>query len=101
LYRADPRTSDGAEGVKGSINASREAIIAAGAFNTPQILKLSGIGPKDELDKWKIPVVKDLPGVGRKMQDRYETGLVGKAPSNFALTSKCTVPLWRLCLTPA
>jgi choline dehydrogenase len=55
LYHADPRTSDGAEGVKGSINASREVIIAAGAFNTPQILKLTGIGPKDELDKWKFP----------------------------------------------
>lgn len=91
LYRADPRastTEDG--GIPGQVFASKEVIIAAGAFNTPQLLKLSGIGPASELESFDIPVVKDLPGVGGNMQDRYEVGIVGKAPSEFDLLKKCT-----------
>ena len=44
-------------------------ILAGGVFNTPQILKLSGIGPKDELTQFDIPVLVDLPGVGHNMQE--------------------------------
>lgn len=64
LYRADPRASTGsAKGTEaGTINASREVIVSGGAFNTPQILKLSGVGPAEELKAHGIPVVKDLPG---------------------------------------
>ncbi|PHH85600.1 hypothetical protein CDD83_195 [Cordyceps sp. RAO-2017] len=72
------------------IRAQREVILAAGTFNTPQILKLSGVGPENELRKFGIPVVVDLPGVGTNMQDRYETGLVAKSPLDFKITSKCT-----------
>lgn len=62
LYQADPRASGSASGgSKGSVNATREVIIAAGSFNTPQLLKLSGIGPADELKKHNIPVVVDSP----------------------------------------
>lgn len=91
LYRADPRastTQDG--GVAGQVFARKEVILAAGAFNTPQLLKLSGIGPAHELSSFEIPVIKDLPGVGGNMQDRYEVGIVGKAPSEFDLLKKCT-----------
>lgn len=91
LYRADPRastTEDG--GVPGQVFASKEVIVAAGAFNTPQLLKLSGIGPASELESFDIPVVKDLPGVGGNMQDRYEVGIAGKAPSEFDLLKECT-----------
>jgi choline dehydrogenase len=42
-------------------------VICGGAFNTPQLLKLSGIGPKDELEKFNIPVVVNLPGVGTNL----------------------------------
>lgn len=65
-------------------------ILAAGAFNTPQLLKLSGIGPKSELESFDIPVLVDLPGVGTNMQDRYEATVIGKANSDFVITSKCT-----------
>ncbi|CDM36431.1 CAZyme family AA3 [Penicillium roqueforti] len=91
LYRADPRASQtSSNGTPGSVSAAREVILSAGSFNTPQLLKLSGIGPKEELSKFGISTLVDLPGVGRNLQDRYETGTVGKSPTDFVLTSKCT-----------
>ncbi|XPS93876.1 Choline dehydrogenase [Ascochyta lentis] len=93
LYGADPRRQSGAakgQGNKGSVTATREVILSAGAFNTPQILKLSGVGPKDELEKFGIEVVKELPGVGTNLQDRYEIPVVGQAPSKLALLKDCT-----------
>lgn len=90
LYRADPRSDTATQTGSGSVNASREVILAAGAFNTPQLLKLSGIGPKEELESFNIPVIVDLPGVGGNMQDRYEATVVGKTDSDFVITSKCT-----------
>ena len=73
----------------GAADARYEVILSAGAFNTPQLLKLSGIGPRDELARFGIPLVKDLPAVGTNLQDRYETGLVAKADSPFALVKNC------------
>lgn len=90
LYQADPRYSGSTSGAKGSVNASREVIIAAGSFNTPQLLKISGIGPTEELQKHSIPVVVNSPGVGTNLQDRYEAVIGGKADSDFALTKDCT-----------
>ena len=56
------------------MHARREVILCGGAFNTPQLLMLSGIGPAAELRAHGIPVRVDLPGVGRNLQDRYEVG---------------------------
>ncbi|KAH9208728.1 hypothetical protein DL95DRAFT_479527 [Leptodontidium sp. 2 PMI_412] len=85
LYQADPRFDARKRGIKKRVIASREVIIAGGAFNTPQILKLSGIGPKSELEKFDIPVVVDLPGVGTNLQDNYEFSVVTEAPEVFSL----------------
>lgn len=63
LYRADARSGSAQVSGTGSVQAAREVIIAGGAYNTPQLLKLSGIGPAAELQSFKIPVVVDLPGV--------------------------------------
>jgi choline dehydrogenase len=52
--------------------ANREVILSGGAFNAPQLLKLSGIGPADELAAMGIPVVVDRPGVGANLQDHLE-----------------------------
>ena len=58
--------------------ASREVILAGGAFNTPQLLMLSGVGPSEELQRHGIEVKVDLPGVGKNLQDRYEAGVVNR-----------------------
>ena len=88
LYRASPLS--GGNGTAGSATATKELIISGGAFNTPQLLKLSGIGPKDELDKLGIPVISDLPGVGTNMQDRYEIPVNVKHTRDFNILKECT-----------
>jgi choline dehydrogenase len=50
----------------------RELILSGGPINTPQLLKLSGVGPGAELQSWGVPVVHDLPGVGENLQDHLE-----------------------------
>lgn len=90
LYRADPRSAKAKATSSGSVQARREVILAAGSFNTPQLLKLSGVGPKKELNKWGIDTVVDLPGVGNNLQDRYEVTVIGESPTDFVLTKDCT-----------
>ena len=63
MYAADRRYNASAPGEVRNVRASREVIIAGGVFNTPQILKLSGIGPASELKRFGIKVVADLPAV--------------------------------------
>jgi len=52
--------------------ARRELILCAGPINSPQLLKLSGVGPGRELAQFAIAVVHDLPGVGENLQDHLE-----------------------------
>ena len=52
-----------------TVSASREIILSAGAFNSPQLLMLSGIGPADALHSVGIDVVHELPGIGENLQD--------------------------------
>jgi len=50
------------------VKASKDVIISCGAVHTPHLLKVSGIGPRDELTRHGIKVIKDLPGVGANLQ---------------------------------
>ena len=75
LYRAHARPSGG-QGERREAKAIREVILCGGAFNTPQLLKLSGIGPRAELEGHGIDARVDLPGVGMNLQDRYEVSVV-------------------------
>ncbi|KAM3423900.1 hypothetical protein BST61_g1295 [Cercospora zeina] len=88
LYAASANPSSG--GKSGYVAASKEVIVAGGTFNTPQLLKLSGIGPREELERFGIPVVHDLPGVGTNMQDRYEISIVGQAETKLSISKDCT-----------
>ena len=56
--------------------AGREVVVAGGAYNSPQLLMLSGIGPADHLRTHKIDVVQDAPEVGRNLQDHISV-LIG------------------------
>ena len=56
-------------GERQTARAAREIVLAGGAYNSPQLLMLSGIGPADELRRHGIPVVADLPGVGRNLSE--------------------------------
>jgi choline dehydrogenase-like flavoprotein len=82
-YRAH-RQATQQPGALRRIKARREVILAAGTFNTPQLLMLSGIGPQAELARLNIETRVDLPGVGRNLQDRYEVGVV----------NRMAVPVW-------
>lgn len=69
----DRRQAAGVElehgGKRQVVRARREVILSAGAINSPQLLLRSGIGPADELQELGIPVVVDLPGVGKNLHD--------------------------------
>src|SRR5207245_9406102 len=57
------------------LRAAREVILCGGAYNSPQLLMLSGIGPAELLSLLQIPVVQDLPNVGQNLQDHPASGL--------------------------
>lgn len=77
----DPQTKKtvGVEFVKKGksrlVLVKKEVILSAGPINSPQLLMLSGVGPKDHLENLGIPVIQDLP-VGQNLQDHY--GTIGK-----------------------
>jgi choline dehydrogenase len=77
LYRAhgQPGTTPG---VLSRAEATREVVLCGGAFNTPQLLMLSGIGPRAVLEPLGIQVRVELSGVGKNLQDRYEVGVVNR-----------------------
>ncbi|EMD00644.1 hypothetical protein BAUCODRAFT_28987 [Baudoinia panamericana UAMH 10762] len=91
LYTASPLS--GGSGTPGSVSATREVIVSGGTYNTPQLLKLSGVGPADELESFDIPVLVDLPGLGSNMQDRYEIPINTYHPDDFTILDGCTFDL--------
>ncbi|KAJ6536188.1 GMC oxidoreductase-domain-containing protein, partial [Mycena capillaripes] len=65
-----------------SIAAKREVIVSAGAFQSPQLL--SGIGDSAQLNKFGIPSIVHLPGVGSNLQDNDELAMVWEFKQNFS-----------------
>jgi choline dehydrogenase len=96
LYRAadarnrDDRAAHQDAGEPQRAYAAQEVILAGGAFNSPQLLMLSGIGPKDHLARFGIDLEVDLPGVGQNLQDRYEISVVNRVQSDFGLLEDAT-----------
>jgi choline dehydrogenase len=71
-----------------SARAEREVVIAAGAFNSPQLLLLSGIGTADDLRAAGVPVRHELPGVGKNLQDHLNVNILRRARAGVTLDSK-------------
>ncbi|KAI0000256.1 GMC oxidoreductase [Xylariaceae sp. FL0662B] len=82
-YKADPRHDPSRNTTSGFAWVAKELIISGGTFNSPQILKVSGIGPSDELQKHNITVVADVPGVGANLRDNYEGSVLSLAAKPF------------------
>jgi len=83
-------------GTRQTAHARREVILAAGAFNSPQLLQLSGLGPAPLLHSLGIPVVADMPGVGANLQDHYNGKLVFESAEAFTLNDVVASPLRKL-----
>ncbi|MGB8327362.1 MAG: GMC family oxidoreductase N-terminal domain-containing protein, partial [Steroidobacteraceae bacterium] len=70
------RRACGVEYLRGSgthrVSARRDVILSGGPINSPQLLKLSGVGPAEELQALGVPVTHALPGVGGNLQDHLE-----------------------------
>lgn len=69
-----------------TLSARKEVIVSAGAFQSPQLLMVSGIGPRDTLEGLKIPILKDLPGVGQNLWDQPFWGVARRV--NVPTTSE-------------
>jgi len=78
-----------------ALKARREVILSLGAFGSPQVLMLSGIGPEAALRAHGLPVVHDLPGVGQNLQDHLDHTLTWRSlrPDVIGLNP---AGLWRL-----
>ncbi|XP_074594645.1 L-sorbose 1-dehydrogenase-like [Brevipalpus obovatus] len=97
LIDTENKLADGVEYEKNGklyrVKARKEVIISAGVYNSPKLLMLSGIGPKEELKKHGIPVVIDLPGVGQNLQDHPSPFLYYTTKYNTSTVYIRTEPL--------
>lgn len=66
-----------------NVTATKEVLLAAGAVHSPQILLLSGVGPKATLDKFGIKTVLNLPGVGTNFQDHLDLAVTYNCEPSF------------------
>jgi choline dehydrogenase len=75
------RTPKGLE----TAQAGREVIVSGGAYGSPHLLQLSGVGPAQHLTEMNVPVVHDLPGVGSNLQDHFNTYCTYRISKNLSL----------------
>jgi choline dehydrogenase len=66
------------DGALHTARARREVIVAAGTFNSPRLLQLSGIGDGERLRALGIPLAQHLPHVGENLQNHYRAGIVAR-----------------------
>jgi choline dehydrogenase len=76
-----------------TVRARREVILSGGSLNSPQLLLLSGVGPAQDLAALGIPVVHDLAGVGRNLQDHYGAILTYKSRLPLTVNDMMVSPL--------
>lgn len=78
--------------------AQKEVILAAGAIGTPQLLMLSGVGPKAEIEKHGISLVHELPGVGENLQDHLDIHITCLDKTRTSLSFRLSY-LWRFLVS--
>ncbi len=71
------------DGQTHTVRARREVVLSSGAFGSPQILMVSGVGPGDHLSELGIAPVLDVPGVGQNLQDHISALLIYRSPGNY------------------
>ncbi|KAL9077854.1 MAG: hypothetical protein Q9157_003231 [Trypethelium eluteriae] len=76
-----------------SVNVKKEVIVCSGATGSPQVLMLSGIGPRKHLEEHDIDVVRDLPGVGSELWDHVSVPVTWEVPVVESVTYIATSPL--------
>lgn len=76
--------------------ARKEVLVASGAYNSPQLLQLSGVGPADLLRQHGIDVVLDAPGVGHDLQDHMQVRVVMRAKNAVTLNDVVNSPLRKM-----
>jgi choline dehydrogenase len=76
--------------------ARKEILIAGGAYNSPQLLQLSGVGPGELLRKHGIEVVLDAPGVGNDLQDHLQVRMVMRCAKPITLNDIVNHPVRRI-----
>jgi choline dehydrogenase len=80
--------ADGPGKAPSKVYATREVLVSGGAFQSPQLLLLSGIGPADDLQKLDVPVVLDAPEVGRNLQDHLDVSVIYEMTKPISMYSK-------------
>ncbi len=80
-------------GAQRTARARREVIVSSGAFNSAQLLQLSGVGPADLLRKHGIGVVHDAPGVGQSLQDHLQVRMVLRCTRRITVNDDVRNPL--------
>lgn len=78
------------------IIAAKEVILAAGAFHTPQILKLSGVGPMKELNRFQINLVHNSPMVGRNLYDHMSMPIYVSVDEKMTVTRDNVLNAWEI-----
>ena len=81
-----------------TVRARKEVILCAGAFNSPQLLQLSGVGPAELLKSLGIPVIADLPGVGANLQDHFGTALAYECTRPITINDMVNNPFRRILM---
>jgi len=79
-----------------AVRARKEILVSSGAYNSPQLLQLSGVGPAELLKTHGIDVVLDAPGVGNDLQDHMQVRLVMRCAQRITLNDTLNHPLRRI-----